>query len=414
MTRRQATVGVLAALALGAAQAARADAAPGEFQIPGTQTMLKLYGYVQLDTTIDFSGRPVGYENSDWATILPAVPSDNSPEGKHVKPQTYLTARTSRIGLQSRTPTPMGDLGIRLEADFNAPNDFQSETYTNSVMFRLRHAYATMGGFLVGQTWSTFFDLNAAPDTVDYNGPGTQALVRNPMFKYTYKFNDQMNLAVALENNRGPQFGVDSRFQTIPDLHANFGWSPKWGTLSARVVLQFYNRAALTGPAANPAYGDASAKTATGVGVAVSGSTKFGEDTLVGQFVGGPGIGRYMLNTAALGNAGPGVTVDAAGNVKLWSVWGLHAGYTHVWNPKFRSNLVAAYTWVEDAKIDGLAATNAVQKEFYQAFVNTFYSMTKQASIGVEYAYGRWNSFGSPQDHGTQNRINALFHYDFY
>jgi hypothetical protein len=155
------------------------------------------------------------------------------------------------------------------------------------------------------------------------------------------------------------------------------------------------------------------------VGVAVSGSTKFGNDTLVAQFAGGPGIGRYLLNSANIGNSAgkyPGVSQEANGNLKLWSVWGLHAGYTHVWNDQFRSNLIAAYTWVTDAKVDGVAATNTAQKDFTQVFVNTFYSMTKSASIGVEYAYGRWTSFenGTPQDHATQNRLNALFHYDLY
>jgi hypothetical protein len=403
------------ALALAIPAVSRAADAPGVFKIPGTDSTIKFYGYAQLDTTIDFSGRPDGIENSDWATILPAVPSDNSNYAKHVKPQVYMTARTSRFGVQTSTPTKLGDIGVKIEGDFNAPNGFQSETYTNSVIFRLRHAYGTVGGLLVGQTWSTFLDLNAAPDTVDFNGPGTLALVRNPMIRYTFNLAPAATLALAVENNRGDQYGASSRYQTLPDLQANFGYGGAWGTVSVRGVLQTLNHAYLS---AGGAYLDQSPKSKEAFGFGVSGSAKIGADTLVAQFAGGPGIGRYLLNSAALGNDGyPGVSVDAGGNLVLWQMYGIHAGYTHVWNPEFRSNLIGAYSWVQDPKVDGVEATNAVQKDFTQIFVNTFYTFAKNAEFGIEYTWGQWKSFtggGTSEDKGTMNRVNATFHYNFY
>jgi hypothetical protein len=372
---------------------------------------------VQLHATVDWSGRPVGYENFDWATILPRVPNDDSAEGKRLKPQTYLTARTSRFGLRTRTPTRLGDVKLTLEADFNGPNDFQSETYTNSTVFRLRQAHATLGGLLVGQTWSTFFDGNASPETVDFNGPGTQALVRNPQIRYTFGFAQGFSLALAAENTRGPQFGVDPRFQTIPDLHANLSYAPTWGSVSVRTVVQTFNRARLTtDPDGNDVYADQAAETKVGFAFAASGSLKLGKDTLLAQFVGGPGIGRYVLNTNNLGNSGPGVTVDADGDIELWSVYGGHVGYTHAWSDVLRSTLVAAYTWVDDPEIGGASATNAVQRDFIQAFANVYYSPIKTMNVGLEYEFGRWRSFtnGTPEQRGTQNRVSAAFNYSFW
>jgi hypothetical protein len=394
------------------AAAGRAEPGPGELAIPGTDSTLKLYGFVRLDTTVDFAGRPVGYENTDWATFLGAVPEDDSAAAKRARPQTYFTARTSRLGVQTRTPTRFGDLTVRLEGDFNAPNDFQTETYTNSVLFRLRHAYASVGGLLVGQTWSTFFDGNAAPDTVDFNGPGTQTFVRNPMIRYTLEAGDQARVALAVENTRGPMWGAESRYQVIPDLHAAFEWTPRWGTVNARGVVQFYNRARLAGGD----YADSPGKSKAGLGVALSGSVKVGGDTLVWLFAGGPGIGRYLFNSATIGDT-PGVSFDdASGKITLWSVWGGHAGYTHVWNPTVRSNLVLAYTRVVDAKIGGAESTNAVQKDFRQAFVNGIFSVTRTSSVGVEYAWGQWTSFtnGTSELRGTQHRVNAAFTWGFY
>lgn len=394
--------------------AARADEAPGVFKIPGTESTLKLYGYVQLDMTMDLGARVGDIENNDWATILPAVPADNTPDEKHKKPQLYMTARTSRFGIETKTPTALGPVGVKLEGDFNAPNSFQSETFTNSVAFRLRHAYGTVGNFLAGQTWTTFIDLAAYPDVVDFNGPGTIALVRNPMLRYTFDFGSGANLAIAAENARGAQFG-GPKFQSVPDFHANFGFSGSWGTLSIRGVTQYY-RQAFTDAAGNTIDRDPASKFA--IAGAASGSLKVGADTLVWQFAGGPGIGRYLLNALGTGASGAGAfTVDGTGSMQLWTVYGGHLGYTHVWTPAFRSNLVGAATFVSDPKIDGVAATNAVEKRLLQGFVNTFWTFAKNAEFGLEFAYGEWTSFStatSPELKGHQYRVNSSFHYNFF
>jgi hypothetical protein len=412
MKRLSLVAAALLVAALALPLAASAEDAPGVFKVPGTDSTIKFYGYVQLDATVDFGGRPTDIENWDWATILPGVPADDSSAGKR-NPQTYLTARTSRFGIQTNTPSAYGNVGVKLEGDFNGPNGFQSETYTNSVVFRLRHAYGTFGGLLVGQTWTTFIDLGAAPDTVDFNGPGTLALVRNPMIRYTFGLAEGMSLALALENNRGLQYGNDDtsnapvRFQSIPDVHANFTYNAKWGHLSLRGVAQNYTRQI------NPATPDPTNKSELSVAGALSGSVKFGGDTLVAQVAGGPGIGRYFFNAANT----PFVTVDGNDELQLWTAYGYHLGFTHVWSPAMRSSLVWSQSFIEDAKIDGAAAGNGQQKEFMQAFVNTFFTLTKTVEFGVEYEYGQWKSFStaaSPELKGTQNRITGTFHYNFF
>jgi hypothetical protein len=405
-------------MALALAAPALADD-PGVFKIPGTESTIKFYGYVQLDSTLDFSGRPNGIENSDWATILPAVPANDSQYAKNAKPQLYFTARTSRFGLTTSTPSDYGTIGVKLEGDFNAPNHDQGETYTNSVMFRIRQAYGTIGGLLVGQTWSNFLDLGAYPDVVDFNGPGTIALVRNPGVKYTFGFGNGISLALSVENAAASRFGAAGtnadpfKFQTVPDLIANLGFSGGWGHVSLRGVLQTYNYAG-AGTGAN----FSTAKSLTTFGGAASGDFKFAGDTLVWQVVGGPGIGRYMFN--ALGQSF--VFAKANGDLDSWTMYGVHAGYTHVWNKAFRSNLVASYSWFVDPKINGVEQTAGTvdapsQKDYVQAFLNTFWSVTKTTELGVEYVYGQWRSFtggGTSELKGDENRVNVSMHYNFY
>ena len=392
--------------------AARAEDAPGVFKVPGTESTIKFYGYTQLDMTLDLGARVADIENNDWASILPAVPADGSNDEKHKKPQFYMTARTSRFGIQTSTPTALGPVGVKLEGDFNGPNGFQSETFTNSVLFRLRQAYGTVGGLLVGQTWTTFIDLSAAPDTVDFNGPGTLALVRNPMIKYTLPLGPA-NLTLAAENARGSQFG-GAKFQTLPDFHANLGFSGGWGTLSIRGVSQYFRQTFTTTVAGVTTTNDQAPASKFGFAGAVSGSLKLAGDTLVWQFSGGPGIGRYFLNAMGTGASGAGAyTVDAAGNMQLWTVYGAHLGYTHAWSPALRSNLVAAGSWASDKNIDGVAATSAVQKQWLQGFANTFWSFAKNAEFGLEFAYGEWKSFGV-ETKGHEYRVNSTFHYNFF
>lgn len=398
----------LAALPL----AAQAEDAPGVFKIPGTDSTIKFNGYVQLDTTLDFSGRVNDIENNDWATILPGLDPDNTGAAKRKKPQLYMTARTSRFSIVTNTPSKLGAIGVRLEGDFNGPNDFQSETFTNSVVFRLRHAYGTVGNLLVGQTWSTFLDLGAAPDTVDFNGPGDLALVRNPMIRYTLPLGEGMNLALAAENTRGSQFANETRYQSLPDLHAAFTYSASWGHLSLRGVTQRYNR--VTGAAGAGGVADVPGKSYQSIAGSLSGSVKVGGDTLVASVAGGPGIGRYLLNSLFMAGS---VAADSQGDLKGWNVIGYHAAYTHVWNPEFRSTAVFSQTLVQDLKPTGVAADNSVQKTATQVFVNTFWSFAKSAEFGIEYAYGQSKSFStaaSPELKRTQNRVNASFHYNFF
>lgn len=409
------------AFALVAPFAAAAEDAPGVFKIPGTDSTIKFNGYVQLDTTLDFSARVNDIENNDWATILPALDPDNTGAAKRKKPQLYMTARTSRFSIVTNTPTKMGAIGVRLEGDFNGPNGFQSETFTNSVLFRLRHAYGTVGGFLAGQTWSTFLDLGAAPETVDFNGPGTLALVRNPMLRYSFDLAPGMSLALAAENTRGSQFADEVRFQSLPDFHAAFTYSGKWGHLSLRGVTQRYNRVAAS--ATDPSgIADVSAKSYQSIAGSLSGSVKIGADTLVASVSGGPGIGRYLLNALFMAGA---VGADAQGDLKGWNVIGYHVGYTHVWGPELRSNLVWSQTFVQDLKPLDVAAGNNIQKDAMQAFVNTFWSFAKNAEFGIEYAYGQSKSFtnsalvtpaagAGPEAKRVQNRVNASFHYNFF
>jgi hypothetical protein len=395
-----------AAAALAVPAVALPQEAPGSFKIPGTETTLTLNGFVQVYGTNDFGGRVIDIENLDWASIPAVQPLKDTPPAKETG-KLYLTARTTRVGLSTSTPTPVGTLGTRVEGDFNGPNGFQGQTYTNSVLFRVRHAYATLHGFLVGQTWTQFLDFPSAPDTVDFNGPGSLALVRQPQVRYTYE-TGPLSIGVAAENPHNGGVGH------IPDFTAKVGYTPSWGSVGVGLLTNQYrwNKPGDTTP---------NKQTTQGFGISVSGSYKvLGKDTVVGLLVYGDGVGRYLFNAVA-NFAGP----DSSGNLKLWRSTSYHVGYTHVWNDQFRSNVVWSQTFFDRNGIDKAAIPGddsytggsetgfAPNKRIDQLFVNTFWGVTKNAELGLEYELGRRHTFTGNHT-GSEDRITANATYKFF
>jgi hypothetical protein len=417
MKRFNVAAATLLAAALALPVAAQAEDAPGVFKIPGTESTIKFYGYVQLDTTFDMAGRDPNVEGNDWATQIALVPLKDSWEAKNKKNQLYFTARTSRFGLVTSTPSKWGAVSVKLEGDFNAPNLEMGQTYTNSVLFRLRQAYGSVGNLLVGQTWSTFLDFGSAPDTVDFNGPGSLPLIRNPMIRYTAPITDGTTLAVALENapgTDGNDYCTDAvtcdnttrKFQTIPDVVAALNYGASWGGLSLRGMTTNYKRA-------DPVLGG-SPYSKQGFGGSLGANFKISGDTLVAYVVGGPGIGRYIMNTVANGFV---VDDPAAKTLTLVTAYAYHVGYTHVWNPEFRSNLVWSQTMIQNPSVNGVKQFgNTANETMSQIFVNTFWSATKNTEFGAEYIWGERKTFdvGAGSQKGDQSRVNVSFHYNFF
>ena len=361
---------------------------PGSIKVPGTNTSLKIYGYVQTDATYDLKGRNRDIDNNDWASYIAAQPLDKTTDGKR-KDQLYLTARTSRLGFETSTPSDVGPITTKIEADFNAPNQYSGESLTNSMLFRLRHAYGTVGNFLVGQTWTNFADMDSYVDSVDYNGVGTHTFVRQPQIRYTLPLNASSNVAFSVENPQSRDVGA-TNYDKTPDLTARFTTKGNWGHIGLAGIFQQYRN-------------DQHTKASLGLGL--GGSLKLGaNDTIVTQIKGGNGIGRYMLNSLGQG------AYDNGNSIDLWRAVGGHVGYTHIWSPTVRSNLIYAYTRFSGTGT--MEAQTDVNHKINEALINTFWTVAKNTEVGFEYAHGQRTTFAG--DKGTQNRFNATFRYNLF
>ena len=133
---------------------------PGSFRLPGSETSIRVYGFAEANLIKDFKSTAPG----DNFSNLPEQPlaSTNPSTGKNV-----LTGQTSRFGFETSTPMGNGAFNTKIEADFYG----YCGSECNRNRLRLRHAYGEYAGWLIGQTWSTFMDLDNLPETVDFNGP---------------------------------------------------------------------------------------------------------------------------------------------------------------------------------------------------------------------------------------------------
>jgi hypothetical protein len=413
-----------AMLALALATPVLAEEAPGTMKIPGTDTTLKLNGFVEFDVTYDFDGATDDVRGTDWASFIESQPLDDNADQQANPNRLYMTARTSRVGLTTSTPIGAKALTVRVEGDFNDPSafNFSTEPTTNGVGFRLRHAYGEYGGFLVGQTWSNWVDLGSLPDTVDFNGHGGFGASRTPQVRFTLPVG-KGGLSLSLENPQSlvwnseytDSFTVGRQYDRIPVLTASLTMPISRGHFNVRGVAHEYQGAQNLG-APNEV------KDSTyGWGVGASGSLKLGNATLVASGQGGKGIGYFtfqsLLQTAAFVND----------EIEMWTHWTYHAGITYALSPTLRVNGIWTQTWWEeddalaDASFDAMGDVG-VNKSLDAFYVNVFFTPFKNAEIGLEYNWGQRKVFTegtadfglAGNDTGTQSRVNALARYTFF
>jgi Porin subfamily len=183
---------------------------PRSFLIPGTDTSIRLGGFIDLTGLYYLQGANSGN---------PGLPSSNSgqngnlnslPIGQQFVPglgnvaqQTnhsrgngvlMFSPEQSRLNIETRTPTAWGESRTFIEFDFAGPgganNQFAQQTAQqaggDSRLPRLRFAYGTLGGFLAGQALSNFSDADADTESMEFGGAmGSTGGQRIPQIRYT-------------------------------------------------------------------------------------------------------------------------------------------------------------------------------------------------------------------------------------
>ncbi|WP_332774551.1 DcaP family trimeric outer membrane transporter [Polaromonas sp.] len=388
---------------------------PGSFRLPGSDTSLRLYGFAELNGVHEFKGDNSG---NDYSTFAPYAPINGSTTRTG---QTYLHARTSRIGIEASTPTPYGPLAVKVEGDFNnEPRTGNSAVYgtvgniytqqaSNSYNFRLRHAYGQFGGLLVGQTWSTFMDVDNSPETVDFNGPIGSTFIRQPQVRYAYNTKDMGTFTVAAENSASyvlDNTGVvtPAGFSRVPDFIARWDKSFGWGAMSLRGVSHELR--------INDGAGVNVSRRGSGLGATALVKMRDAKDFASFALTYGKGIGRYL-------NYIEGAIHDPAANdILLEKALGVVVGYQYKASDTLRANFVLGWQKNYDNAYTAFARANGldtgqfgINRSVYQAHLGFIYNPIKNVDFGAEYVFGQRKTLSGQK--GDLSRVNLSAKYYF-
>jgi hypothetical protein len=367
------------------------------------QKTMEIYGFIQTDAGYDFNQINPNWYDVVRPTQLPAYKDEYGTDGN-----TYFSVRQTRLGFKNWFQTPLGELKTTFEFEL-----FGTGVDAGQTTFRLRHAYAELGKFGVGQYWSPFMDIDVFPNSLEYWGPSGMVFFRNIQIRYMPIQGDS-KLTFALErpgasadggiySSRVELQGVNARFP-LPDLSAEYRYGAKWGYLELAGILrridwqdQAVHQYDLSGGA-------------TGWGLNFSTNLKLGsQNVFKGQLVYGQGIENYMndapVDIGIKNNLSNPVTPVLGVALPLV---GVVAFLDHTWSEKFTTSL--GYSMIKIDNSDAQAPSDFKRGNY--ALVNLLYYPVKNAMMGVEFEYGERENFSD----GYKTDINKLqfsFKYNF-
>ena len=429
---------------------ALAGSFPRSFLIPGTDTSLRLYG--QMTEVIDYwmsGGNPNLTPQNTTVGVngqLQSVPLPNTAAKARSNGIFQQSPRESKVGWETRTPTPLGEARTVMEFDWAgstafAPGGTNPLSVSDNIVPRLRYAYGTLGGLLAGQATSNFSDPDANAEVLDFGGNvGEPGHVRIPQVRYTMPAYWGSSFSVSAETPEtdvGTPAGVEGSDAGVvpsattsctvaalgvattctttvlgsgqqplnvakslaPDLTAALYFPQAWGHVDISGVLR---------PGLEITDGKFFAKDYIGYGGHIGVSVQpawFGwaKDTISGHFTAGDGIGGFLNSSTnyaiATNYGGTGLYGSFNGPTSLASAalikaqttseFGAELGYQHWWLPNLRSNINGGINHHQiPSALIGAAQAGAQNKELWTGHANLIWNPVAFVDIGLEYMYG--------------------------
>lgn len=350
----------------------------------------KIYGFVRADANYKIKGANTLF--SSTANSTDSTNRDPNLRGYGNSNEKLSTSiATTRLGLDFATPVA-GDnkVGGKVEVDFYGGDR------TGNGSLRVRHAYLTYGNWLVGQTWSTFNDLNFLPNILDFDLAPGHAATRVPMVRYETKVAPATTVAVALERaNTSVSDRTPNAVVRVQQKFANDA-----GIVSARA---FVGEAHQTGTDNEVVWG-----AAVGAAYKVSDNLRvMGDYNHIsgdnrGYVTNAATVQEVRVPTGAVDSNGNPVTVLTGLNVKETDSVSLAASYN--FTPKLSGTTGVTYVKVKDKNV----APTENEKLKY-AFTNVVYKPVPAVGFGVEYTHGEAETFNGREGKDQRVGVNATY-----
>lgn len=347
----------------------------GGLIVIGPDVALKIGGYVKADLIHDFDAIDT---TDSFSTI--SIPT-SGPNRRN----TRFHARQSRLSFDTRWHAGGDVARAFVEADF-----FGGEP-DGASNFRLRHAYGKLGQFTAGQTWTTFTDPAAVPQTLDFEGAVSNVNRRQGLVRWDQPLTvDGLFAAVSIEDSRViidvPPLVTGSGRTESPDFVSHLRLEREWGNTQAAFVLRELGF--------QPTGQRVLSEMAWGCNF--SGTVLFEEHTRsYYQITFGEGIGSYR--------GSPDFVATGPDTGEVLPMFGWMVGVHHEWTDALTSNVTFSQLALKD--LAGQDPDNLRHTTYFA--MNLIANPYDRVFWGVEYLYGiREDASGA---RGTAHRVQMAF-----
>ncbi len=333
----------------------------GFFYIPGTETCLKVGGYVRYDLNyLEPVGSGTRSENHTWTRAEAATTFD------------------------ARTMTEYGLLRSFIDVRYRGTSAAPFTAVDAAGGVRFERAFIQFGGLTAGRAES-FFDFwpgyawGPVVDTI-YSYLPTNLLA------YTFAFGNGFSATLSVEDGTFRNIGtgienVGRGGHTVPDVVAALRVDQGWGSAQVAGALHQNRFTTLTTADAEFGYavmGGVSINLpmiAEGDQFSVHAAYSEGATEYVGTFE-----SLFVNSPMWLGTEVDGTVVG--NNYKATKGWSVAAGFVHNWTPQFSTALTGSYLDINHANTSVVADWDA-----YNVILTNNYMPVDGLTIGAEVAY---------------------------
>jgi hypothetical protein len=357
-------------------------------------TTYKFGGYAKFDAMFsDYSdATPAGDALMRQFYYAPQIPVGDGTGSSDMTAD--FQARETRINFRADTTTEGGSsISAFIEMDFFTHSD-GNEVVSNSYSPRLRHAFLKFNKWTFGQTWSTFQDVGALPEALDFVGPAeSTTFVRQAMVRYTTG-----NLELAVENPQTFVSGGTRDLSTVPDLIGRYTFKVGDGGYVKVAGLVRSLKIQPTGVSSSQA-------DASGYGVSVSTKIPFGEGSDIRAMATfGDGVGRYV----GLGLILDGYVDPITGDIETAESMSYFVALRHVWNSDWRSNIMYGSTSI-DYTNDAVPGVSAFTDSASSIHVNLIRTVMPKLDVGAEIIWGERELVSGVDGDFTRFQLSAKY-----
>jgi len=204
----------------------------GFYYIPGTETCLRVGGYVRYDIGVGDGG--YGGLQNVWDKL-------DALNGEANTNDTYYKRARAALQLDARSETELGTLRAYMHLNFDW-DSFTTPRTVNGIVgvdsdaggttAKINHAYIELGGFRVGKTDSYFTTMtNYAGGVIEDDLNGGYGPFDTHQISYTYTGGNGFSAGVALEEGTG-DYTIDSY---VPHVVVGAAYTQGWGGVSGVV-----------------------------------------------------------------------------------------------------------------------------------------------------------------------------------